>query len=278
MTDFAMLDQVLVDLQDPKTQKTGEKTVTNPNQKISITCAHENVINEKSRCICTDCGKEVHVKRNKNFDKFNVNRNKLDPNRCQIRKSDEKTIHKDVEKMNFSDAIIVLANKIFLETTKGNIYKGNSRRAIIFACVFHAYKITGTPQSCESLIEVFQLNRKVGLKGLKHVGINAPKNSLIRTTHITPQDLVREIMKKFEAMVLSCMDPRFQPKVFNYLKKKKLNGKYSSFTIAGAAIGVTSRKFKKWQSTFLYNLSTSIKLHNINKLIIINHEASGESK
>jgi len=199
MTDFAMLDQVLVDLQDPKTQKTGEKTVTNPNQKISITCAHENVINEKSRCICTDCGKEVHVKRNKNFDKFNVNRNKLDPNRCQIRKSDEKTIHKDVEKMNFSDAIINLANKIFLETTHGNIYRGNSRRAIIFACIFHAYKISGTPQSCESLIEVFQLNRKVGLKGLKHVGLNAPKNSLIRTTHITPQDLVREIMKKFEA-------------------------------------------------------------------------------
>ncbi len=39
-------------------------------------------------------------------------------------------------------------------------------------------------------------------------------------------------MKKYEAMVLSCMDPRFQPKVFNYLKKKKLTGKYSSFTIA----------------------------------------------
>ena len=60
-------------------------------------------------------------------------------------------------------------------------------------------------------------------------------------------------MKKYEAMVLSCMDPRFQLKVFNYLKKKKLTGKYSSFTIAGSAIGVTSKKFKKWQSTFLDN-------------------------
>ena len=199
MTDFAMLDQVLDGLQDSKTEKTGEEITTIQNQQISTTCKHENVINEKSRCICTDCGKEIRMKRNKNFDKFNVNRNKLDPNRCQIRKADEKTIYKDVEKMNFSDAIISLANEIFLETTKGNIYRGNSRRAIIFACVFHAYKITGTPQSCESLIEVFQLNRKVGLKGLKHVGLNAPKNSLIRTTHITPQDLVREIMKKFEA-------------------------------------------------------------------------------
>ena len=74
------------------------------------------------------------------------------------------------------------------------------------------------------------------------------------------------------------MAPRFQPKVFNYLKKKKLTGKYSSFTIAGAAIGVTSKKFKKWQSTFLDNLSTSIKLHNIGKLIVINHEDCGAAK
>ena len=53
--------------------------------------------------------------------------------------------------------------------------------------------------------------------------------------------------------------------------RKKLTGKYSSFTIAGAAIGVTAKKFKKWHSTFLDNLSTSIKLHKINKLIVINH-------
>ena len=31
--------------------------------------------------------------------------------------------------------------------------------------------------------------------------------------------------------------PRFQSKVFNYLKRKKLTGKYSSFTIAGGGIG-----------------------------------------
>ena len=85
-------------------------------------------------------------------------------------------------------------------------------------------------------------------------------------------------MMKYEAMVLSCMDPRFQPKVFKYLKAKKLIGKYSSFTIAGAAIGVTHKKFKKWHSTFIDNLSTSIKLHKINKLIVINHRDCGAAK
>ncbi|WP_232309643.1 carbonic anhydrase [Candidatus Pelagibacter sp. RS39] len=85
-------------------------------------------------------------------------------------------------------------------------------------------------------------------------------------------------MKKYEAMVLSCMDPRFQPKVYKYLKGKKLTGKYSSFTIAGAGIGVTHKKFKKWHSTFIDNLSTSIKLHKINKLIVINHKDCGAAK
>ena len=79
-------------------------------------------------------------------------------------------------------------------------------------------------------------------------------------------------------MVLSCMDPRFQVKVFNYLRSKKLTGKYSSFTIAGAAIGVTHKKFKKWHSTFWDNLETSIKLHKISKLIVINHKDCGAAK
>ena len=82
----------------------------------------------------------------------------------------------------------------------------------------------------------------------------------------------------YEAMVLSCIDPRFQPIVYDYLKKKKLNGKYSSFTIAGAAVGVTASKFKKWHKVFWDNLNTSIKLHKINKLIVINHRDCGAAK
>ena len=79
-------------------------------------------------------------------------------------------------------------------------------------------------------------------------------------------------------MVLSCIDPRFQRQVYNYLKKKKLIGKYSAFTIAGAAVGVTHNKFKKWHKTFYDNLSTSIKLHQIEKLIVINHKDCGAAK
>ena len=92
------------------------------------------------------------------------------------------------------------------------------------------------------------------------------------------QLLLNKVKTNFKAMVLSCIDPRFQSIVFNYLKKKKLNGKYSSFTIAGAAVGVTANKFQKWHKTFWDNIETSIKLHKIKKLIVINHRDCGAAK
>ena len=92
------------------------------------------------------------------------------------------------------------------------------------------------------------------------------------------QSLLNKMKSNYKAMVLSCIDPRFQPVIYNYLKKKKLNGKYSSFTIAGSAIGVTANKFKKWHKTFWDNMDTSIKLHKIKKLIVINHRDCGAAK
>ena len=45
---------------------------------------------------------------------------------------------------------------------------------------------------------------------------------------------------KYEAMILGCIDPRLQGPVRDYAVKRGLNGKYSQFTIAGAAVGVAS--------------------------------------
>ena len=79
-------------------------------------------------------------------------------------------------------------------------------------------------------------------------------------------------------MVLSCIDPRCQPKINNILKKKKLSGKYSLFSIAGSAVGVTSSKFKTWHNVFWQNLDISLKLHGIKKLIAVNHYDCGAAK
>ena len=50
------------------------------------------------------------------------------------------------------------------------------------------------------------------------------------------------------------------------------------FTIAGSAIGVTANKFKRWHKTFWDNFDSSVRLHNIKKLIVINHRDCGAAK
>ena len=82
----------------------------------------------------------------------------------------------------------------------------------------------------------------------------------------------------YEAMLLSCIDPRFQAKVAKYTGECNLEGKYSQFTIAGAAIGVVAPAFKDWHKAFWDNLGASIQLHNIHKVIVVNHRDCGAAK
>jgi carbonic anhydrase len=83
---------------------------------------------------------------------------------------------------------------------------------------------------------------------------------------------------KYEAMVLACIDPRFQDLVSKYTAGRRLTGKYSQFTIAGASIGVVAPAFKDWHKTFWDNLGASIQLHSIDKVIVINHRDCGAAK
>jgi carbonic anhydrase len=82
----------------------------------------------------------------------------------------------------------------------------------------------------------------------------------------------------YEAMVLGCIDPRLQEPVRKYTARKHLTGKYSQFVIAGAAIGVVAEPFKDWHKAFWDNLGTSIQLHNIKKVIAIDHRDCGAAK
>jgi len=168
-------------------------------------CLHQNVCMDiQSNQICEDCGM-IRNKDDFSYEKewryygMMDTKHNADPNRCHARKSDEKTIYRDVEKMGFSDKIITQANNIYEECTKGKIYRGNSRKGIIFACIFHAYKLNGYVQSCEHLLDVFQIERKVGLKGLKFINLAAPKDADFRKISVTIPHLIEEIMEKFHA-------------------------------------------------------------------------------
>jgi carbonic anhydrase len=82
----------------------------------------------------------------------------------------------------------------------------------------------------------------------------------------------------YEAMILACIDPRFQEPVFTYAQKNGLVGKYSQFVIAGAAVGVVAPKFADWHKAFWDNLAATVQLHNIKKVIAIDHRDCGAVK
>ena len=195
MDNFSLFEEALVELENQK----------NKNQKKidKDECKHKNIIDENGIKMCEDCGIEVDIdiSFNKEWRYYGSadTRHNSDPNRCQIRKCEERTIYKDVEKLGFSDKIVTLANKLYEEVTQGRIYRGNSRKAIVFACIFHSYKMEGNPQSCENLINVFGLERKIGLRGLKHISLHAPQDAELRSIYITPENLIVEIMDKFDA-------------------------------------------------------------------------------
>ena len=58
------------------------------------------------------------------------------------------------------------------------------------------------------------------------------------------------------------------------MKKKKLTGEYSLFSIAGSTLGITSKNFKNWEKVFWKNFLISSQIHGIKKLIVIDDIAS----
>ena len=200
MSEFQLFNQAL-DRYERNRSSDDDHTSDEDNQQTS--CEHTNVLTDKGVTVCTDCGEEINrkISHDKEWRYYGPSDTKRvsDPNRVQLRSTSERSIYKDVENLGFAEIIVSKANKIYADVTKGKIFRGNSRKAIVFACIFHAFKVSGNPLSHERLINIFKLNRKTGLKGLKYVNLYAPKDSTIRTTYITPMNLVEEIMDQFDA-------------------------------------------------------------------------------
>jgi carbonic anhydrase len=95
---------------------------------------------------------------------------------------------------------------------------------------------------------------------------------------LIPPGLSAAAEGNYEAMVLSCIDPRMQEPMHRYTTHRHLTGKFSQFIIAGATIGVVADAFKDWQKAFWDNLAASIQLHHIKRVIAIDHRDCGAAK
>jgi len=82
----------------------------------------------------------------------------------------------------------------------------------------------------------------------------------------------------YEAMLLTCIDPRFPEPTLKYMSNRHLVGQYSQFAFAGAAIGVVAPDFAAWRPAFWENLAASIRLHHIPKVIAMDHRDCGAAR
>ena len=82
----------------------------------------------------------------------------------------------------------------------------------------------------------------------------------------------------YEAMLLTCIDPRFPEPTMKYMEGRHMVGQYSQFSIAGASIGVVAPAFKTWAPAFWDNLAASVQLHKVPKVIAMNHRDCGAAK
>ena len=136
MTDFTLFENAL---KEYELKTTNDTTINN-----SSLCKHVNINEENSIIYCLDCGIEMEksIYQDKEWRYYGQADNKRlsDPNRVHLRKIEDKNIFKDVENMGFSDKIVYIANQIYLQVTNGQIFRGNSRKSVIFACIFHSFK------------------------------------------------------------------------------------------------------------------------------------------
>jgi transcription initiation factor TFIIIB Brf1 subunit/transcription initiation factor TFIIB len=191
MTDaFDLFDQLTL---DEKALESGSDSELTPPNLLDVNaeeCTHTDSVQDKNIIVCVSCGKCIQRL-------YNQHREwKSQQTRAT---TDEKNIFKDVESIQFSEHVVQLANSLYIEITNDKIYRGNARKGIISACIFHAFKIIGKPQIYKKIIKLFNISKKIGLKGLKFVSVNAPKHSDIFRTHITPLTYIEYYMEELHA-------------------------------------------------------------------------------
>lgn len=163
-------------------------------------CQHEDVIYENNMLICSECGQEVKktISFGKDFKSSSPGKNNT---RCIQRKFEQRSIFNDLHQYQFPQNIIDTANQIFISVTKGGTFRGQYRLSLIFACIYNSYKQHRMTISIDKLKEKFNniITNKSISRGLRDVGIRLKDNGKLSTFHITPCDLVEEILMQFEA-------------------------------------------------------------------------------
>lgn len=161
-------------------------------------CPHKETIIVNNTEVCEICGEVIQNEfyDNKDWKFYGTTEQKFskDPMRTHKRKSDQRSILKDVESMDFPESVVKSANKKYQKIIKKNIYRGANRKAIIIVCLHYAYLDQGEYITIDDISKKFEKVKKKNIKeAMQKYCEEFPDAS---TTYATPSNLVRQIMIK----------------------------------------------------------------------------------
>jgi carbonic anhydrase-like protein len=81
-----------------------------------------------------------------------------------------------------------------------------------------------------------------------------------------------------EALLLTCMDYRLVNEVTFFMNEHSLTNQYDQVILAGATLGVATDKFPAWAETFWKHLELAVQLHQVKRVIAIDHRDCGAYK
>ena len=174
-----------------------------PKKEINEKCKHLDTIQKKHKTICTVCGKVTIETGKDNKEWMNHGMSYHGKNsRVHVRKMKEKSIYKDVKDFNFDKEIVQIANDTYNNITKDKIFRGRSRKSIIYACITYAYRMKNLKMNKQKVLQLFQINKKSGLGGIRYLNMNideASKKQLSHQKHLSPVNIIQNVMTMFDA-------------------------------------------------------------------------------
>lgn len=158
-------------------------------------CNHEHTLKEGGFVICAECGLEIQTIFNYEQTWKSCLNDIIRNGGYSIRKQDDRNIYKDVERFGLCERVIEVANELYCMVTETKNYRGLYRKAIIFATLFYAMKIEDKNEKIKNL---FHLDKKTIIKGIKLINLCLPKSIPIKTNYVSEQDLLREYILCFD--------------------------------------------------------------------------------
>lgn len=143
-------------------------TTTIESSESESECKHlETMTTDSGNIVCCNCGLQLKETLVDTEQRYYTPGDSTNQSRHHTKKSEARSLFGDLEKHSFPKPVAELSNTYYTQLIDGHIYRAKTRTAIVFACVFNAFKALKEPRSPEEIARAFDLDKKGISRGLK---------------------------------------------------------------------------------------------------------------